>query len=201
MNFSLYIADVSADFTAPLSDVSVLERSNAEFTFELSKPVDKVRWFLDNVELRPKKQMEFVDDGKTHKLIIRDVEVTDEGQISVLVGDKKSSAALFVQKLSPDFVKPLRDVTVKERGVAEFISEVNKEAITVKWFVQNKEIEEDEKYEIYAEGRTHRLVVKDAVLPDAGEIMARVEGKTLKANLTVEGKSFYPLHAGKFVLC
>ncbi|KAH3858228.1 hypothetical protein DPMN_100848 [Dreissena polymorpha] len=201
MNFSLYIADVSADFTAPLSDVSVLERSNAEFTFELSKPVDKVRWFLDNVELRPNKQMEFVDDGKTHKLIIRDVEVTDEGQISVLVGDKKSSAALFVQELSPDFVKPLRDVTVKERGVAEFITEVNKEGITVKWFVQNKEIEEDEKYEIYAEGRTHRLVVKDAVLPDAGEIMARVEGKTLKANLTVEGKSFNPLHAGKFVLC
>ncbi|KAH3858230.1 hypothetical protein DPMN_100850 [Dreissena polymorpha] len=201
MNFSLYIADVSADFTAPLSDVSVLERSNAEFTFELSKPVDKVRWFLDNVELRPNKQMEFVDDGKTHKLIIRDVEVTDEGQISVLIGNKKSSAALFVQELSPDFVKPLRDVTVKERGVAEFITEVNKEGITVKWFVQNKEIEEDEKYEIYAEGRTHRLVVKDAVFPDAGEIMARVEGKTLKANLTVEGKSFNPLHAGKFVLC
>lgn len=179
---------MSANFTVPLSDVSVLEKSNAEFVFELSLPVDKVRWFLDDVEVRPSDKVQFIDDGKVHKLIFKDVDVTDEGQVSVLVGDKKSTANLFVQELSPDFVKPLSDVTVKEHENVEFITEVNKEGVTVKWFVDNKEIEEDERFEIYSEGRTHRLRIKDAVLPDSGEIMARVEGKTQKATLSVEGK-------------
>ncbi|WAR10976.1 TITIN-like protein, partial [Mya arenaria] len=167
---TLVVEEISASFIVPLSDVSVLEKSTAEFYCELSMPVDKVRWFMDDVELRPNKKIAFVDDGKVHKLIIKDIDVTDEGQISVLVGDKKSTASLFVQELTPDFVKPLTDLTVQERGTAEFVTEVNKEGITVKWFVDNKEVEEDDKYEIYSEGRTHRLVVKDVVLPDAGEM-------------------------------
>lgn len=167
-----------------------MEKSDVEFVCELSLPVDKVRWFLDDVEIRPNKKIEMVDDGKVHKLILKDVDVTDEGQITVLVGDKKSTANLFVQELSPDFVKPLSDVTIKERETAEFATEVNKEGVTVKWFVDNKEIEEDERFEIYTEGRQHRLIIKDAVLPDSGEVVARVEGKVQKATLKVEGKTF-----------
>lgn len=181
------LTEISADFTVPLKDASVKEKSTAEFYCELTLPVDKVRWFLDDVELRPNEKITMIDDGKVHKLVIKDVDVTDEGQVSVLVGDKKSTAALFVQELSPDFVKPLSNIVIKERETAEFVTEVNKEGITVKWFIDNKEIEEDEKYEIYSEGRTHRLVVKDAVLPDSGEIIARVEGKMQKATLTIEG--------------
>ena len=59
--------------------------------------MDKVRWFLDDVELREGDKVEFVRDGKKHKLIMKDVDVTDEGQISVMVGDKKTTANLFVQ--------------------------------------------------------------------------------------------------------
>jgi len=178
--------EISANFTVPLSDVSVLEKSTAEFVIELSMPVDKVRWFQDEVEIRPNKKFEFIDDGKVHKLIVKDVDVTDEGQISVLVGDKKSTASLFVQELSPDFVKPLTDVTVSEKGTAEFVTEVNKEGLTLKWFVDNKKVEDNEKYEIYTEGKTHRFIIKDVNLPDAGEVVARLEGKMQKAILTVE---------------
>ena len=69
----------------------------AEFSCELAQPVDKVRWFLDDVELREGDKVEFVRDGKKHKLIIKDVDVTDEGQISVMIDDKKTTANLFVQ--------------------------------------------------------------------------------------------------------
>ena len=90
--------------------------------------------------------------------------------------------------MSPDFVKPLSNIVIKERETAEFVTEVNKDGATVKWFIDNKEIEESEKFEILSDGRTHKLVIKDAVLPDTGEVMARVEGKTQKATLTVEGE-------------
>ena len=79
-------------------------------------------------------------------------------------------------------------MTVKERETAEFTAEVNKDGATVKWFIDNKEIEESEKYEILSDGRSQKLIIKDAVLPDTGEVMARVEGKTQKATLKVEGR-------------
>ena len=83
--------------TVPLNDASVLEKSHAEFSCEISKPVDKVRWFLDDVELREGDTIEFVREGTKHKLIMKDVGVTDEGQITALIGDQKLSANLFVQ--------------------------------------------------------------------------------------------------------
>lgn len=89
--------EVKADFTVPLNDVTAQEKSTAEFVCELTKDVDKVRWFLDNVELRQGDRIEFVKDDKKHKLLIHNVMVDDEGQITVHVDDKKASASLFVQ--------------------------------------------------------------------------------------------------------
>ena len=107
---------------------------------------------------------------------------------------------VYFTELSPDFVKPLSNITIKERETAEFTAEVNKDGATVKWFIDNKEIEESDKFEIFSDGRTHKLIIKDAVLPDTGEVMAKVEGKTQKATLTVEGRCLLS-YAGGSHLC
>ena len=91
-------------------------------------------------------------------------------------------------ELSPEFTKPLENQTVKELGTAEFSCELNKEGATVKWFLDGREIYEDKRYQIMSDGRTHRLIIKDAILPDGGEITARVEDKKTSAVLTVEGR-------------
>lgn len=88
--------EVSADFTVPLKDATALENSTVEFVCELTIPTDNVKWFLNNEELPESDRVKIIKEGKKHKLIINNVKVEDEGQITVAVGDKKSSAGLFV---------------------------------------------------------------------------------------------------------
>ena len=59
----------------------------------------------------------------------------------------------------------------------------------MKWFHEGQEVGEkpDSRYQVLTEGRVHKLVVKDAIMPDAGEVMAKVEDKSTHAELTVEG--------------
>lgn len=83
----------------PLSDITALEHSKVEFTSKLSKdiPVESVRWFLGEKELKTNDKVQFLKDGLTQKLVIKDIAVEDEGQVTIQVLDKKTTASLFVQ--------------------------------------------------------------------------------------------------------
>ena len=83
-------------------------------------------------------------------------------------------------------------MSINEGETATFECELNLEGRTVKWFHEGQEVGEkpDKRYQVLTEGTVHRLVVKDAIMPDAGEVMAKVEDKSTHAELTVEGKMF-----------
>lgn len=59
---------------------------------------------------------------------------------------------------------------------------------TAKWFHDGHEISDDRHYKIVREGRVHRLIIADAILPDAGDITAKVEDKSTTSTLTVHGE-------------
>lgn len=88
----------------------------------------------------------------------------------------------------PEFVRPLTDQNVKEGDTATFECELNIDGATVKWFHEGFEINEDDRYQILIQGPIHKLVIKDAVMPDAGEVVAKVEDKSSHAVLTVTGQ-------------
>ncbi|RUS90390.1 hypothetical protein EGW08_001885 [Elysia chlorotica] len=184
----LVVEQSGPNFAMSLKDVSVIEKATAEMVCELTKDVDKVRWFIDDIELPEGDRINFLKDGLKHKLIIKDACIEDEGVVSVQVGDKKCSASLFVQELSPEFIRPLKNVSVTEGETATLECELNLEGRTVKWFHEGREVGEkpDSRYQIFTEGRVHRLVVKDTIVPDAGEVMAKVEDKSTHAELTVQ---------------
>ncbi|XP_046554801.1 titin-like [Haliotis rubra] len=182
----LTVNPLPLEFTVPLNDVTAIENSTAEFVCELSRDVEKVKWFLNDVELKESDKIKFISDGKTKKLQIKDVKVEEEGPVSIMADDKKTTASLFVIELSPDFLTPLKDLTIDELQTAEFMCEVNKDGATPKWFLDGQEINEDKRYQIISDGRTHKLIIKEATLPDSGEITAKVEDKKTSANLTVK---------------
>ncbi|ESO99765.1 hypothetical protein LOTGIDRAFT_141556, partial [Lottia gigantea] len=182
----LTVNALPADFTSPLNDVTVKEKTNAEFECELSKDLSNVKWYKNGKLLKEGKNVKFVKDGKKHKLILSDVEVEDEGPISIKVGDKETTANLFVQEASPVFIRPLKDVSVKEGEDAEFLCQLNKAGATVKWCLDGQEVVEDKRFIISVDNKEHKLIVKNALLPDSGEISARVEDKQTAAQLTVQ---------------
>ena len=88
-------------FTIPLNDVSVKEKETATFECKIAKDVPKheIKWFMDDKALKESNRIKFVKDGLTLKLIIKNCTLKDEGMVTVQVGEKKSSASLFIRGL------------------------------------------------------------------------------------------------------
>lgn len=92
--------------------------------------------------------------------------------------------------MPPEFIKPLENQEVKEGETVIFTCELNIDNTTSKWFHEGREISDNKRYSIVSEGTIHRLIITDAILPDAGDITVKVEDKSSTAVLTVHGESF-----------
>jgi obscurin-RhoGEF protein len=90
-------------------------------------------------------------------------------------------------ELPPEFVRPLQNVEINEGEVAVFECELNIDNTTAKWYHDGREITDNRRYNPVREGKVHRLIITDAILPDAGDITAKVEDKSTTAHLTVHG--------------
>lgn len=181
----LTVQELAADFTATLPDVTAMEKKTAEFVCELTKPVDKARWFLDDIELLPSKQVEIISDGKIQKLIVKDLVPEDAGIIKIQVGEKYITANLIVEELPAEFTLDLKDVTAMEKTTAELVCHLSKPVEKVSWFIDDTEIKPQAKVSFSDEGLVHKVIIKDLALTDAGKIIAKVGNKTTSAKLTV----------------
>ena len=98
LSIIIYSTEKPAEFVMPLQDITSLEHTDVEYVCKLSVDVEKPKWYMGEKELEEGEKIQMVRTDKfTHKLVIKDIIVDDEGPISVLVKDKKSSASLFVQ--------------------------------------------------------------------------------------------------------
>lgn len=88
------------------------------------------------------------------------------------------------------FTVPLKDVTVHEKKQAKFECSINKDVPKVIWFKGSDIITQGNKYEIIDDGKKHILIINNCGFEDEGEYSIEVLGKTSKAKLMVEGKSW-----------
>lgn len=188
--FFLSYQELSVDFTVPLKDVTVPEGSTAHFECTLTIPVDKskVKWFINNKEIEEDEKYEFIVDGTVQKLTIKDSTTVDAGVVTVRIDDKESSAKLTVEEISADFTIPLKDVTVKEGSTAVFecTLTIPVDKRKVQWFINDKQLDEDDKFEFIVDGAVLKLVIKDSTTVDAGIVTVRIGDKESAAKFTVE---------------
>lgn len=76
--------------------MTVKERETAEFSVELSHEKIPVVWYKNDVRLHPSKLVQMLDDGKVHKLAIKEVTLDDMSTIKVEAMGKTSEAILTV---------------------------------------------------------------------------------------------------------
>ena len=91
-------------------------------------------------------------------------------------------------ELPIEFTSPLKDQNVKEGQTATFDFEVNIIDLPVTWLINGKEVKPDNRHEMVSKGCKHTMYVKESILPDMGEVVAKIEDKTTKAKLTVTGE-------------
>lgn len=58
------LTEAPVDITGDLSSVEVMEKDDATFTCELSKPGQKVTWQVSGKKVKPSDKYEMISDGK-----------------------------------------------------------------------------------------------------------------------------------------
>ena len=87
-------------------------------------------------------------------------------------------------------LKPLSDLEVMEGGSGMFECEFSKPDLNVEWFKGDQVLARSYKFTPRNDGRTYRLMIKDAAIDDAGSISCAIDATKTTANLIVKGTSF-----------
>lgn len=95
---------------------------------------------------------------------------------------------LFGAGIRLEFVKPIKDVTVKERETAEFSVELSHDNISVVWYKNDIRLHPGKVVHMSDHGKIHTLAFKEVSIDDTSMIKVEAMDKTVTAMLTVIGQ-------------
>ncbi|XP_061708255.1 obscurin isoform X2 [Cydia pomonella] len=189
-------------FTQKLKDTVAAEGdANVELTVDVvAYPEPQVKWYLGDVEISEKKSVySRVDNGSTHKLILKEVTAELSGQYSCKVSNdlgEDSCQATFTVKRKPRITKSLVDMTVDKGQTLKLEVEVEGcPEPTVKWYKDGKEITTDARIKIERDTQrleNYNLTVTLVKEEDGGEYEVRAENEmgdvSSKSTVTIHTK-------------
>ncbi|XP_045524043.1 obscurin isoform X4 [Pieris brassicae] len=192
-------------FTQRLKDTTSSEGDvNVEFTVDVEAyPEPKVQWYLGDVEITEKKSVySRVDNGSTHKLILKEVSAEMSGQYSCRVTNDlgaDSCQATFTVNRKPRITKSLVDMTVDEGQTLKLEVEVEGcPEPKVKWYKDGKEVNTDARIKIERDTKrleNYHLTVTLVKEEDGGEYEVRAENEmgsvSCKSTVTVHTKEVH----------
>ncbi|XP_039609186.1 obscurin isoform X1 [Polypterus senegalus] len=182
----LIISEPAVKFTKILEDIKVPEFEKVSLECELSKSNAEVKWFKDDMDLKPSKKFAVISQGRKRILLIHKCTKEDQGSYTCDVIDDKTSAMLIVHARDIKIVKSLEDLEVTEKESAAFICEVSHDEVEGQWFKNNIRLKSGENIRMRQEGRTFVLLFKSAKAEDAGEIKFTAEKASSTAKLQVK---------------
>ncbi|XP_038208125.1 obscurin isoform X8 [Zerene cesonia] len=184
--------------TASEGDVDV------EFTVDVDAyPEPKVQWYLGDVEITEKKTVySRVDNGSTHKLILKEVSAEMSGQYTCKVSNElgaDSCQATFTVNRKPRITKSLVDMTVDEGQTLKLEVEVEGcPEPRVKWYKDGKEVTTDARIKIERDTQrleNYNLTVTLIKEEDGGEYEVRAENEmgsvSSKSTVTVHTREVH----------
>ncbi|XP_072303057.1 obscurin-like protein 1a [Eucyclogobius newberryi] len=121
----LEVEELPVTIVKPLRDRTALEKHRVILECTVSSPRCSATWYRGQDELVSSDRLEMVADGCTHRLIIQEVALEDEGTYSIEVGEHTCKAKLLVEGQALQVVKELEDVKVTVEQTACFQCEVS----------------------------------------------------------------------------
>ncbi|MEQ2284724.1 hypothetical protein AMECASPLE_024450, partial [Ameca splendens] len=185
----LIVTESPAMISKPIVDINVPEKEKATFECEVSRNNAEVKWFKDDVELKPAKNVAIHSLGRKRTLVISKCTPEDGGTYICRTADDNTSAKLTVHARDIKIVKNLKDVEVVEKESASFICELSHDDVEYQWFRGNTKIKASENIKIRQEGRKHVLLFKSVNPEDMGDIKFTAEKASSTAKLKVKEQS------------
>lgn len=144
------------------------------------------KWFFNGKELSGMDHRVVVEDGKIHKLVIRNTNLRDSGTYVCKVKNKETESTVEVLPRKPEFIKILEDYEVTEKETAIFDVEVSTDNAEVVWFKDGEKITPEKKnVEFVNVGRVRKLIIREITIHDEGEYTCKLEEQECSAELTV----------------
>uniref|UniRef100_A0AAV2JUQ1 Ig-like domain-containing protein n=1 Tax=Knipowitschia caucasica TaxID=637954 RepID=A0AAV2JUQ1_KNICA len=168
-NAQLRVKARSISVLRPLKDVEVTAGETATFECELSYEGISVEWYLKGNKMEPSDRVKTRVVGKVHALTVRDVKLSEAGEVKLCSQDFQTQAQLIVKEAAAEFTQPLEDQSVEEEATATLECQVSRENAEVRWFREGQEIRKTKKYDVISEGRKRALVIT-ACSPDDGKL-------------------------------
>uniref|UniRef100_A0A3Q1BT14 Immunoglobulin like and fibronectin type III domain containing 1, tandem duplicate 4 n=1 Tax=Amphiprion ocellaris TaxID=80972 RepID=A0A3Q1BT14_AMPOC len=170
---------VSPVITCGLSDIYALRGKPAELTVMMNVDCDGT-WFKDGEQLSSGSGVTIAKDGTSHKLAIDSCSDYNSGVYRFVTGDQSTQAKVIVgdvPEFDPDdlhkFSKP---VVVRVGQNAAFkMPFPPQESLVVSWFKEGAEIKDGGGVKIVKEPNHSRLLLKDCLRTDAGEIKIQLK--------------------------
>ncbi|XP_076817561.1 myosin-binding protein C, slow-type-like [Clavelina lepadiformis] len=186
----LTIKEQPLKFASELKSYSGKVKGRCVFECTLTRRSQKVNWFKNGepIVMRATGRVQSVIEGKSHKLILSELELKDAGKYTAKVGDLESTAELKVQAAPIRFRQRLVNTEVKERTSATFECSVSSKDVKPIWLVNGAEIKNEGRYLIKS-GDIHSLTIKRVALTDHNaEITVKFGETQSSAKLQVNAK-------------
>ncbi|XP_069013665.1 obscurin isoform X6 [Embiotoca jacksoni] len=185
----LIVTEPPAMISKPILDISVAEKEKVTFECELSRTNADVRWFKDDVELKPGKNFGIHSLGRKRSLIINRCTPEDGGIYICRTTDDNTSAKLTVHARDIKIVKKLEDLEVMEKESAKFVCEISHDEVECQWYKGSSKLKVSDNLKMRQEGRTYILLFKSVTPEDMGEIKFTAEKASSSAKLKVKEQS------------
>ncbi|KAK5889158.1 hypothetical protein CesoFtcFv8_015186 [Champsocephalus esox] len=157
----LVVTELPAMITKPMVDISVTDKEKVTFECEVSKTNADVKWFKDDVELKPGKNFGI------HSL-----------------GRKRTKLTVNAREVK--IVKKLEDVEVMEKENAAFVCEVSHDEVECQWYKGSTKLKVGDNIKMRQEGKTYVLLFKSVTIEDMGEIKFTADKASSAAKLKVK---------------
>ncbi|KAM8849475.1 obscurin isoform 11-T11 [Spinachia spinachia] len=182
----LIITEPPAVISKPLIDISIPEKEKVTFGCEVSRTNADVKWFKDDVEVKPGKNVGIHSLGRKRTLVINKCAPEDAGTYICRTADDNTAAALAVQARDIKIVRKLEDVEVMEKESAAFVCEVSHDEVDHQWCKGGIKLKAGDNVKMRQEGKSYTLRFKAVTTEDMGEIKFTADKASSTARLSVK---------------
>lgn len=156
---------------------------------ELANEDDELVWLINGKPINEDSRCKVDVDGLTRVLKISDVKPSDNGTVIVAkVAEHVSQTTLLVEDTPVEFVERLPRRSYGKVGEdVKLVVAVNHPSETVKWYVDDQMITEDETHVVTIEDNLCTLCIKNPGYEQAGRYSVKADSSETTTTLVMQG--------------
>uniref|UniRef100_A0AAZ1Y124 Ig-like domain-containing protein n=1 Tax=Oreochromis aureus TaxID=47969 RepID=A0AAZ1Y124_OREAU len=175
-------------FIEKLKNQEKKEGESVTLRCELSKPAAVVQWKKDSEILKPGEKYDMKQAEGSCILQILNLKIEDSGAYTCVCGDEKTSAALKVTALPPNFTQKLESQQAEEGADISLCCELSKAGVPVEWKKGTQVLKSGEKYQMKQKASMNELVIKKVVPEDSGDYSCVCGDQKTTASLSIKAQ-------------